>query len=693
MAEKLDCPETCRTEAASEQTVRQLRQRIEKDPSDIQAVKQLGRIALDQGQLADASHCFKQALQADSDDLDALLGLAGVCLAAGLTSEADYLLEKASTLDHADPSALEQIRQRYAASALQAGASENPEQPAAKPVKSARIAVFCGADGMTFLKDILEQIGPNHEIRVFGHAGLNHKNQREYLELLAWCDVAWFEWATNLAAVFCTVDPKPSCHVILRLHRYEAYAPGIQQIHWSKIDTLITVGNPAVLDQLRQVAPEFEQTVNHVTIPNGVDLDRFSFTPRLAGKQLAFVANMRMVKNVPLLLQCMHQLVKKDPSYQLSIAGRLDDPQLTQYTRHMIDQFGLGENVRIDGYVSDISAWLSDKQYIVCTSLIESQGMGIMEAMARGLKPVIHHFPGAEEIYNLDWLFLTPEQFCRQITEGPFDSMAYRRYVEENYSLAQTCRMVESLIASAMETLDKPGKAAEAEGSTPPPGQGKYHRNLVQFGRHKVELWDYEGNHLSRMMRSGQFYEYDLLAFLYRRYGTGGVYVDIGACIGNHTMFFAKVCQADRVVAVEPTPETFMLLEHNRQVNRAENVELIEAGISDKPGWAEVEVVRESNRGMNRLHAVEDGPEGPGRIRLIRGDSLDVENIKLMKIDVEGMVQQVVNSCRELIQRDHPVIVAEVEDEPEVYQLLTSMGYRVAGKFCATETCVFESQQ
>ena len=83
----------------------------------------------------------------------------------------------------------------------------------------------------------------------------------------------------------------------------------------------------------------------------------------------------------------------------------------------------------------DVSCWLEDKHYIVSTSIIEGQSRGLLEGMACGLKPVIHNFPGAGQVFPSEFLFNISEEFCEQILSDKYEPQRYRRFVEENYSL------------------------------------------------------------------------------------------------------------------------------------------------------------------------------------------------------------------------------------------------------------------
>ena len=73
--------------------------------------------------------------------------------------------------------------------------------------------------------------------------------------------------------------------------------------------------------------------------------------------------------------------------------------------------------------------------------------MGVLEAMAAGIKPVIFNFPGAAELFGSDYLFTTPEAFCRRICEPHYDSATYRSFVERRYPLSAQLLRINELFA------------------------------------------------------------------------------------------------------------------------------------------------------------------------------------------------------------------------------------------------------
>ncbi|MFA6175733.1 MAG: glycosyltransferase [Phycisphaerae bacterium] len=328
-----------------------------------------------------------------------------------------------------------------------------PQQQVLKPMldvirsKRPRIAFFCGADGMNFLQEIIEFAKKRFNVRVF-----EGKTEDELYELMQWSDISWFEWCTNLAAIG---SNKPKvCKMIVRLHRYEAYGNWPAQVNWRNVDTLITIGNPVVAQTLTARTPGIAEMTNIVSIPNGVNLEKFKFVDRRKGKNIAFLANLRMVKNPAFLIQCMQKLNYIDKEYKLFIAGNVVEPELEQYLRHIVKALNLQDAVVFEPFQRDVFGWLCDKHYIVSTSIIEGLPMCILEGMATGLKPVIHNYPGAEGVFPKEFLFDIAEQFCEQILSQDYEPAKYRKCVEEKYSLVSQLRQVNRIFMDFEKQID-----------------------------------------------------------------------------------------------------------------------------------------------------------------------------------------------------------------------------------------------
>lgn len=306
--------------------------------------------------------------------------------------------------------------------------------------KRAKIAFFCGADGPGFLKDIMEYTRRRYPVRLF-----EGKTAQDVFDLMQWSDISWFEWCTELARIGTNL-PKV-CRTVIRLHRYEAHLNWPRLINWDNVDMLMTVGNEWVTRAIRHWVSDIDRRTTLVTVPNGVDVDAIDFKSRQPGKKIAFVAKLRMVKNPMLLVQCMAQLLKIDPGYKLYMAGDRHDLLLRHYLEHATGELGISHAFIYDDFQDDILSWLDDKNFIVSTSVIESQGMGILEAMAAGIKPVVFNFPGARGIFGAAPLFNTPDEFCRKILDKAYDSHRYRQFVEQRYPLKQQLLRINEIFA------------------------------------------------------------------------------------------------------------------------------------------------------------------------------------------------------------------------------------------------------
>ena len=317
----------------------------------------------------------------------------------------------------------------------------------------AKVAFFCGRDGATFLKDILAFTEQRFQICLF-----DGTTYEQMYKLMKWSDISWFEWCTDMA-VEASKLPKV-CKNIVRLHRYEAYLDYPKAINWDNIDMLITVGNRCINEVLFGKVPDIAGRTNMVEIANGVNLAKFEFIERRSGRHIAFVGDLRLVKNPMFAIQCMQRLHKIDAEYKLFFAGRMPDEDgfVEQYLKHMVDLLGLSDVVFFDGWQEDMNSWLADKQHIVSTSVIESQGMGVLEGMACGLKPVIHNFPGAEQIFAPEFLFNTAEDFCERVLSDEYEPRRYRSFVEQRYSLQSQLERINEILIGFESKLDVAGR-------------------------------------------------------------------------------------------------------------------------------------------------------------------------------------------------------------------------------------------
>jgi FkbM family methyltransferase len=163
-----------------------------------------------------------------------------------------------------------------------------------------------------------------------------------------------------------------------------------------------------------------------------------------------------------------------------------------------------------------------------------------------------------------------------------------------------------------------------------------------------------QGHHLK-----GQFYAADELKVIRSAY-RGGTFVDVGANVGNHSMFAAKILKAPRVLAFEPNVEAYTIFRCNIALNDlAQTVRHFPVGLAGGSGHASVHVPDPIiNLGGAKLI------EGNGPIELRAGDELipAEEPVGFIKIDVEGLEMEVLKGLSQTIARRRPGMFVEVDD-------------------------------
>jgi FkbM family methyltransferase len=187
-----------------------------------------------------------------------------------------------------------------------------------------------------------------------------------------------------------------------------------------------------------------------------------------------------------------------------------------------------------------------------------------------------------------------------------------------------------------------------------------------------------EADFIQKCHVQGRWYEADDLEQL-KRFYSGGTFVDIGANVGNHTLYAALVLDAPRVVSFEPNPPAFAICRYNVLLNDlSDRVVLRDFGLASAPSMANVARSPEHNLGATQLsHA--DG----GTLRLVRGDdALADEAPALIKIDVEALELDVIEGIRGTLARHRPAVFVEVDphNRARFLEMLDGLDYAVAAE-------------
>lgn len=170
------------------------------------------------------------------------------------------------------------------------------------------------------------------------------------------------------------------------------------------------------------------------------------------------------------------------------------------------------------------------------------------------------------------------------------------------------------------------------------------------------------------IVREQNYFEPDILSFIRDRYPVHNIILDVGANIGNHSVYFARHLEYQAIIAFEPVVENYDLLRQNvREFDRV-FTRNVAVGEDDRT----VRIFLDPGN----MGACEIRPNEMGRgIQQIRLDDIFVSPVTLLKIDVEWYEPQVLAGAKNLIEEDRPLIL--IEDVKKEYRQLLPEYYKL----------------
>ena len=332
-------------------------------------------------------------------------------------------------------------------------APKRSRKPAAKKEKR-KIAVICGPGLDNHLAEVTDLFKKKYEVMICVSSDLE-----KIFNAVKWADTIWIEWANQTA-----VDVTSLGHlmyqkqVILRLHSYEAFQQELSYIHWNYITDLIFVADH-IKDLVLMHYPLIQDAVDNIhVIPNGIDTKKFAIPKgreyvTKPGKNIAYLGYINFKKGPLLMFNAFAELIRNDPEFVLHIGGAFQEPRYVQYLKQLQSQNPmLQKQIRFHGWIDDPATWLTGMSHVICTSVLESQAKFVMEGMAVGLKPLIHNFVGAKDIYPTGLIWDTITDFCTQALSPSYNALSYRAFIVRYFNTDDVVKKIDAVI----QAKDKP---------------------------------------------------------------------------------------------------------------------------------------------------------------------------------------------------------------------------------------------
>ena len=219
---------------------------------------------------------------------------------------------------------------------------------------------------------------------------------------------------------------------------------------------------------------------------------------------------------------------------------------------------------------------------------------------------------------------------------------------------------------------------------------------------YKIILNKYQGQQIIYRLRNGVRFianarSKDFLiieetwgAMSYVKYGIQinptDVVVDIGAYIGDFTIYASRMAYAGKVLAYEPLLSTFQLLSKNIELNKSNNVDIFNVGISETNKKIKLFVPKNAEFGTSMMDITKYGECVEVEALAISMREIITKNklskIDLLKIDCEGAEFEILSSTpknifsriKQIVLEYHQLNDMKVTD---LVELLQSMNYNV----------------
>lgn len=249
-------------------------------------------------------------------------------------------------------------------------------------------------------------------------------------------DVVLHAWATG--------EPILGARNVYFLRRYELFSGALRKVDWRSADALIVVNSwiKSVVEQ------DFKErgikTPVHLFY-NGTDLSKWTYKDRKPGKKIGMACHVHPKKNLPLAMQIMGLLPN---DYELHIAGGIQDSCTAEYLNHL--GRSMGRQVYLYDHIprEHLDLWWDQMNYCLSTSISEGNPNNVIEAMAKGICPIVHNWPGAKDQFDSYYLFDTAQRAANLIKEGLYYSKVYRDWVSDRFSLDNYERVLDIVLES-----------------------------------------------------------------------------------------------------------------------------------------------------------------------------------------------------------------------------------------------------
>ena len=195
---------------------------------------------------------------------------------------------------------------------------------------------------------------------------------------------------------------------------------------------------------------------------------------------------------------------------------------------------------------------------------------------------------------------------------------------------------------------------------------------------------------------SGDFYEPILLRHVLDNY-QGGAIIDIGANIGNHSVFFAHYLQDKQdfhLDAFEPEDSAYSFLKENMLNNvSSPNVELHNVAVGSVNGSVELNNGSPNNLGAARVTRSSSTESLEIPMKKLDDIIHKSKRVSIIKMDIEGFEPDALYGGYRVLSENSPILYIEAENEDrkkKIDSIVEPLGYSSRGFVNDTPTYIYK---
>jgi len=147
----------------------------------------------------------------------------------------------------------------------------------------------------------------------------------------------------------------------------------------------------------------------------------------------------------------------------------------------------------------------------------------------------------------------------------------------------------------------------------------------------------------------------------------GDVFLDLGANIGYFSLLVASNSPSVKVISFEPVAGLFQKMNDNICLNNIKNISTINAAVGQTSGEKELFISGPDNLGMSSFHHPENYSGSKERVKVVALDdwfkTCGMPKIDIIKLDIEGSELAALKGMKELLEKQKPVLLVEVNPE------------------------------